>query len=273
MRNTVLKWSIAILITVVAAYYQRTTGPTYELRGKFEVEGVTYKYELPRSHGGEGGQIVSLAIPDTSLHASLHYKRYKLNENWVILHMKREDGVLKAELPHQPPAGKLEYFITVSKNGKTLTIPHETTVVIRFRGEVPPWVLGPHILFMFISMLFANYAGIEAFFKGSKIRKYTLLTCIFLFIGGMIFGPLVQKLAFGSYWTGVPFGFDLTDNKTLIALIFWLLALWRISKSDHPNARWWVILAAVVMLIVFLIPHSIMGSELNYETMSVETGN
>ncbi len=58
---------------------------------------------------------------------------------------------------------------------------------------------------------------------------------LFLFIaGGMILGPLVQYFAFGELWTGIPFGWDLTDNKTLIALIFWILAVVMNRKKDRP---------------------------------------
>ena len=35
-------------------------------------------------------------------------------------------------------------------------------------------------------------------------------------LGGMILGPIVQKYAFGAYWTGIPFGHDLTDAKNLV---------------------------------------------------------
>jgi hypothetical protein len=54
-------------------------------------------------------------------------------------------------------------------------------------------------------------------------------------------------------------------------MIAWLLALWKGRK--RRSARAWVIMAAVVLLAVYSIPHSVMGSELNYETMQVETGN
>ncbi len=274
MNKTWIKWVIAVVITLSAAYYQRATGPSHPLRGKIKLtDQQTLRYRLPRSHGGEGGQVVSIALPDTGFSAVLHFKRYKMNEPYQIIPMERNGETLSAELPHQPPAGKLEYFITIKKKGKEVTLPHEQTVVIRFKGYVPPYVLIPHILLMFLSMLFANYAGIEALFNGPKIKKYTLITVAILFLGGMIMGPIVQKFAFGAYWTGVPFGYDLTDNKTLIAFVFWLLAWWRVAKSGQEKARWWVVLAAFVMLIIFLIPHSMMGSELNYETMSVETGH
>jgi len=274
MNKTWIKWVIAVVITLSAAYYQRATGPSHPLRGKIKLpDQQTLRYRLPRSHGGAGGQVVSITLPDTGFSAFLHFKRYKMKEPYQIVPMARNGETLSAELPHQPPAGKLEYFITLKKEGKEVTLPHDQTVVIRYKGYVPPYVLIPHILLMFLSMLFANYAGIEALLNGPKIRKYTLITVGILFLGGMIMGPIVQKFAFGAYWTGVPFGYDLTDNKTLIAFVFWLLAWWRVAKSGQKEARWWVVLAAFVMLIVFLIPHSMMGSELNYETMSVETGH
>ncbi len=273
MNKTVIKWVLAIVITLAAAAYQRATGPTHPMRGHVSLgPQETVKYALPRSHGGEGGQTVTLTIPDTSVHAVLHFKRFKVQENWQTIPMQRHGAKLSAELPHQPPAGKLEYFITLKKGNSTITVPTKNSVVIRYKGFVPPYVLAPHILLMFLSMLFANYAGLEALFNGPDIKKYTIITVAILFLGGMIMGPIVQKLAFGAYWTGVPFGFDLTDNKTLIAFVFWLIAWWRVAQSGPQKGRWWVVLAFIVMLLVFLIPHSMMGSELNYQTMKVETG-
>jgi hypothetical protein len=76
-------------------------------------------------------------------------------------------------------------------------------------------------------------------------------------------GPLVQKYAFGAYWTGWPFGTDLTDNKTAIALIGWAGAFFAMRGSRRPQL--WALLASVLLLAVFLIPHSMLGSELKYE--------
>ncbi len=86
----------------------------------------------------------------------------------------------------------------------------------------------------------------------------------------MILGPLVQYFAFGDLWTGIPFGWDLTDNKTLIALIFWILAVVMNRKKETP---FYTVLAAVVLLLVFSIPHSLFGSELDYSTGQGNPGN
>ena len=90
-----------------------------------------------------------------------------------------------------------------------------------------------------------------------------------LLIGGMILGPFVQKFAFGEFWTGVPFGWDLTDNKTLIAFVAWVIALAANLKKFRPG---YLIAAAIVTLAIFSIPHSMFGSELNHTTGTVTTG-
>lgn len=271
--NNTLKWILAIVLTLSAAVYQRMTGPTYPKHIKVELSGKEYKFKLPRSHGGQSPQEIKLIIPDTAVKAELHFRRFKMNEDWQIVPFRRQAKELSAELPGQPPAGKLEYFIVFKTPDKTVTVPQQSAVVIRFKGEVPAFVLAPHILCMFLSMLLGMVAFFEALSKGPKIKQFTLWTTVILFVGGMILGPLVQKFAFGAYWTGVPFGWDLTDNKTLIAMVFWFIATWRVLKGDAQQNRWWVVLAVLVMFVVFLIPHSMMGSELNYQTMTVETGH
>ena len=62
----------------------------------------------------------------------------------------------------------------------------------------------------------------------------------------------------------------MTDNKTLIALIAWLIAVWLGSRKE--DSRMAFIIAAVVTIGVFLIPHSVLGSELDRESGQVVTG-
>ena len=175
---------------------------------------------------------------------------------------RSDDGVIAAELPHQPPAGKLEYRILLERGESRLTLPDEGAVVIRFKGDVPASVLIPHIIAMFAAMLLSTRAGLECFSRQPDFKRLVYLTVGLMTLGGMILGPIVQKYAFGEYWTGIPFGTDLTDNKTLIAFVAWLVALVALHKSKHPGR--WIAGAAVVTFAIFLIPHSLFGSELDY---------
>ncbi len=267
MKNWIY-WLLAFIITIGAAIYQRRTGPTYPAIAKFNLAGKNYNLQFTRSHGGKGDAIVELELPE-GFSGTISYRHYPSNEVFKTIKLKRKKGKLYAKLPHQPPAGKLEYFAKITYNGKEIFNNGNKPVRIRFKGKVPAFVLILHILFMFTAMLFSTYSGLLAIFKDKRQRKFVFATFIILFVGGAIFGPIVQKFAFGQLWTGIPFGWDLTDNKTLIALAFWLVAVLTNIKKQRPA---WTILAAVVLLIIFSIPHSMFGSQLNYSTGQVTQG-
>jgi len=268
MKNTLL-WLAAILITLTAAYYQRVTGPTYPERNKVTINGKQYTFDLKRSQTNTHKCEIKLEIPDNTP-GMLYYKKYNVEEEWISVYLIREGHYLTGELPSQPPAGKLEYYVTLlDKSGNLVKIPSEKPVIIRFKGNVPAGVMIPHILIIFFAMLISNLAGLMAAFKNDRHKKYGLWAFWLLTAGGMILGPLVQKFAFGDFWTGVPFGWDLTDNKMLIAFLVWLVAIIMNRKRDRPA---WTIAAALIVLIIFSIPHSLFGSELNYTTGIVTQG-
>jgi hypothetical protein len=265
----ILFWTLAVLITFSAIIYQRKTGPTYDKEVNIRINETEYQFKLIRSHGGETDCRVVLNIPDQHITAKLHYRMYPTNNEWTVAEMERLDDLLTASLPNLPPAGKYEYKIELEKDGKTYPLNNGEPVIIRFKGDVPASILIPHVILMFIAMLLGNLAGIMALFKDPKFRLYTKLTFWTLLVGGLIFGPWVQWHAFGEAWAGVPFAWDLTDNKTLVAFIFWLLALLMNRKKERPA---YTVVAAIVMLIIYSIPHSMYGSQLDPETGEIIQG-
>ncbi|MGB6865336.1 MAG: hypothetical protein WBE11_06555, partial [Candidatus Aminicenantaceae bacterium] len=145
----------------------------------------------------------------------------------------------------------------------------DESAIIRFKDYVPRTILFPHIIVMFLAMLFSTRAGLEALDKNGNTRKLVIWTTGLLFVGGLILGPLVQKYAFGALWTGFPFGYDLTDNKTLIAFLGWMAAL--IAGRKGKPARGWVLGASILLFVVYLIPHSLLGSQLDYSKLNPPT--
>ena len=267
MKRSILLWILALLITLLSAVYQRMTGPTHPVRGKFTLAGQTFAYKLPCAHVIGEDQSVSLAAGEGASEVTLLYRRLNSNDEWRPLPMSVVNGRFSADLPVQPAGGKVQYYINVLQGEETTRIPQTGVIVTRFRHSVPASVLIPHILLMFLGMLLSTRTGLEALKKGSALKAWTWWTLAIIFLGGMVFGPLVQNYAFGEYWTGIPFGIDLTDNKTLIALVVWFIAALRV-KSQH--ARTWVLSAALVTLIAFAIPHSTLGTEVDYRK-TVET--
>ncbi|MFC1628248.1 hypothetical protein ACFL3H_03945 [Gemmatimonadota bacterium] len=261
--KTALIWTIAVVITLASAVYQRMTGPTYPVSGDFELTGSMISFEMERTWEGDTDQEVTVEVPSEAFTGHIEWKRNKVEEAWTTVPMTFSEGMLIGHLPNQPPAGKLEYMVTISEGEEQYTITNgERAIVTRFKGVVPTWVLLPHVLFMFVGMLFSTRTGLEAIFKRDNLKRLIITTFTLLFLGGMILGPVVQKLAFGALWTGVPWGWDLTDNKTLLFMIAWGWALWAVLKGK--NARGPALIASIATLLVYLIPHSVMGSEIDY---------
>jgi hypothetical protein len=267
-------WLLAVVITLAAAVYQRMTGPTYPKRSEIMVNDSIARLKLVRSLSLNQMPEIKLNINDTSVKARLFYKRFNTEEdfqvtNFVYRNTSSRDKGFYAGIPKQPPAGKVQYYFEITDSKGTKFYFEEEPIVIRFKGDVPAFVLIPHIIFIFLAMLFSTAAGLMSVVQNPSHKKFGIWTLILLLAGGFILGPLVQYYAFGELWTGVPFGWDLTDNKTLIALIFWALAVYMNRKQDKPV---YTALAAFVLLLIFSIPHSLFGSELNYTSGQITQG-
>lgn len=272
MKNKYVLWSIAILLTILASIFQKLVGPTHPDWIKTELNATKYSYKLPRSNDGENLAPIKISIADSGISGKVHFRHYPpvKDEQYKSLDFKREGEFLFAELPHQPAAGKLMYYIELTTKDGSVFEKKDNPIVLRYRDPVPDWVLLPHIFFMFFAMMLSNLAGLKAAVKSDGFKKIGKLALISLVIGGFVFGPIMQKYSFGEFWTGVPFGFDLTDNKTLIAFVAWAFALWHGSKKDNSEKAF--IFAALATIVVFLIPHSVLGSELNRDSGQVITG-
>ncbi len=272
----IILWVAAIVLMVVIVIYQRATGPTYPQKGSMELSGSEINYKLLRSHEIGMNAPVEVVAPDKAVIGKIKIKRYKSHDEWSELDMIREGDLLKSELPEQLPAGKVMYHIFVGKDDNNLTALTPEPIVLRYKGVVPLWILYPHIGFMILSFAFAMRVALEAAFKGSEVLKMSYITLGLFAFGGLVLGPLVQWYAFGAFWTGWPFGKtilhfgDLTDNKTLASILIWIFAIIRIKK--HPNQTWWAWLATLVMIAVYLIPHSMLGSEIDFREVEAQTG-
>jgi len=120
------------------------------------------------------------------------------------------------------------------------------------------------VLMMILTLLLSTRAGIAAWTREDAMRPYAYLAAGALLVGGFILGPVALWYAFDVWWEGVPLGWDLTDNKTLIAGLAWLWAV--IRMRGGREARGAILAAAIVTLAVFSIPHSMFGSQVDWTT-------
>ena len=261
MQRKAWQWVLAVVVTLASAVWQRMSGPTYPARGTVTLGGAPVTLKLTRSHGGPGDQPVRVTVPDRAVTGLVVFRRFPTDDPFTVVEMRRDGDVLAAVLPHQPPAGKLEYEVRLTRGEESVTFPPRAAVT-RFKGDVSLWILIPHVIAMFSAMLLSTAAGLRALVPGGEPAFLSRLCLGVLAVGGFVLGPLVQHQAFGALWTGIPFGYDLTDNKTLFAGLAWLAAvvLLRSPRWRRPA----VVAAAVVTLVVFMIPHSVLGSQIDW---------
>jgi hypothetical protein len=284
-----LLWILALVLMLSAAIYQRKTGPTKPFRSDVEFAGQAFTTKLIRTCNSDVDALVTLPELGEDVVAVLFFKRYKTDDpftpapllpagQWLAASVLSEDmaakhaGSLVGILPKQPAAGKLEYYIELHQTGEQLRLPTAGAdpLLIRFKDPVPIQVLLPHIFMMFFAVLIGMRAGLSALFTPALMHAQARTAFIGMSLGGMVLGPIVQKYAFGEYWTGWPYGKDLTDNKMLVMWLAWLAALLALQfiKSNHATwRRGTVLVAALVMSAVYLIPHSMRGSELDYSKL------
>jgi len=251
---------------VAAAAWQRMTGPTHPRRGHAVVAGQDVSWRLLRSSVSGEPFMVVMPAPD-GVTGSVHYRRYPLAEPFHEVAMSRDGGTLVGLLPTQPPAGKLEYYVTLGADGGSVRVPDGPPIVMRFKGDVPAGVLIPHVVAMFFGMMIGVRAALAAALGRPEARRYAWVAVVLIGLGGLVLGPIVQKYAFGAYWTGWPFGEDLTDNKTLAMWLAWVVAVAVLARRREPGdrvARWTVVAACLVTIAVYLVPHSLRGSQLDY---------
>lgn len=256
-------WAFALVLTLASAVWQRLSGPTWPVKGEEVLpSGEKILFRLPRS--AEVGQDLKVLVtvrggPVTGF---VRYRRFPSHEEWQLLALAREGNELSAFLPEQPPAGKLAYQFVLAHEGTIsggAKVPPKP-VVVRFKGHVPAGLLLPHIVAMFLGMMCANRAGFAVLLREENPHRFLWPTLAALALGGLVLGPLVQKAAFGAYWTGFPVGKDLTDTKTLAAVLAWVWA----GIRSRGRRRWPILVAAAITLVVFAIPHSLLGSEIDW---------
>jgi hypothetical protein len=277
---SVLLWILSALLALACFAFQDRTGPTKPLIGEVPTAEGTVHFKFLRSETIGKELMIMLVDPvPARISAYVQYRRYKSDDDWSELAMKpgtfefSRRGVTETVegigigLPSlRERAGKYEYFVYIDDGtGDPVSVTGDRPVFARYKADVPMKVLFMHIIVVFVSMMLAIRTVLEALINGSY-KWMIWATLISLLLGAFLLGPMVQWYAFGVWWSGVPFGYDWTDNKVLLELIFWLLALF--LNLGERRRRGPVYLAGVVTLLVFFIPHSLFGSEYDYRTGS-----
>jgi len=148
---------------------------------------------------------------------------------------------------------------------------------LMFIGHVSTFVLVGHIFPLTATVFFVVMGSLCAIplVRGKQnvrpMSIYFFLATLAAFLGTYPFGFAMNHYAYGTIWEGVPFGTDATDNKTQLLFVFLLFvtlasigsfARGKNGRNIYPPKAlgWFGLLAFAIMLVIYLIPHSIQFS-------------
>ncbi|MDH3890730.1 MAG: hypothetical protein OEV49_06565 [candidate division Zixibacteria bacterium] len=287
----ILRVVIAVILTAVLLYIARTTS-----RGRPEFithtdNGYTFEMTTVPKAPEQAMATIQLKITgDMGAGVKPMFRQSKFGQDettalhkYISLPLLVEDsaaGLYYSNFSTLVRGDRFYYYFEI-RDGTgglraTFTPEEGKSFFIKFIGEVPPYVIGPHIFLMFATVFCVVMAFLHSFkllsggTDAHHLARYIFLAVVASFLGGYPWGFAMNYYAFGGIWEGVPFGTDATDNKTQLLFLYlamiWLVSLGSLSKGKRRDLYspktlgWFGLTAFALLMIVYLIPHSIQFS-------------
>jgi hypothetical protein len=280
----VWKIVVAFFFTLLLLFFTRKTTAVRSVYKVVENSGIRIEhFTVPKQVGNEI-PVISAKVEGAS-EVRLVYKIGKDGEyQSVNMNPKPgEENIFSASIPLHPKGMKAWYYIEAigsKENGEIkITLPEKNQGTVKpirhkFEGVVPAYIVIPHVFSIFAAFFFATLTLFSAI--DLKRRKITLrksvrlcaITLLLLFIGFFPFGWAMNHFAFGVLWEAFPFGKDVTDNKSQIMFLFWLVTLFTVKgtlwskdeRKDLVSDRGFstlVIVSFIATMLILAIPHSL----------------
>ena len=269
-----------ILLTVVLLFLARQLSMNRPEEVEISAGGIKLRHTTVFEQVGDGCPVLFLDISSEAVDIArtdlVYFESDRDTEKREKM-LEMEAGRWKGSLPGRAKGNRLRYYFEVeTADGGSLRLPEEGVVgfLVKYKGEVSGFVLLLHVIFMFGAFFFMVEAALCALrlLAGDENKRMTMLMVrwliFFTFLGGWPLGFILNGQRFGPIWEGFPFGYDITDNKTQLMFIFWLVTIilsWssfigKGEKADHVGRKGFaiaVLTSFILSLAIFLIPHSL----------------
>ena len=191
------------------------------------------------------------------------------------------DGLFTASLPTREKNTRYAMFIEVTDGANVLaSLPEKALEENHFYGisyKTDPNKFGlmVHIVLMLVALMLLIHAFYYAFNYFWNRQDWIIgKSASSLFWGILCYGisafPLgiwIEYEKYGTYWTGFPLGWDVTDSKTLFNFVYWAVVVILVkgtifSKNKAKNLisyktyAWVAFIGGILTMVVrFAIPH------------------
>lgn len=252
MKQSIILWTAAAIITLLAGYAQSIKSPYYPVNGTITVVSGYASFSFDKVYRGKGGYPVWIVADFKGLKGELRWRNLNNNGEWQIIQMQPKGEALYAEIPAHPPLSKVEYRVTLNDQGKTFLVPQTEIANIQFLGHVPSQIMMFYYITLFAGILLGIRTGFEVFMEKPRIKMYTIFTLISFFAFTLIFSTVKRGCELGAIGgTKILPISDLFNSGPVLLFILWIAALILIFNSKKYKI--WAALSALGTIIIFLL--------------------
>lgn len=247
-------WTLSLAIALVAPLYHYERGPQAPVRGTKDVGGAIVQFALAKKHSGSGDAEVRVAPVPVSMEGTLLWRPSGAQDGFTYVRMERTGNGLTGRIPHQPAGRSAEYRVVLQNWGERVWLTGPAVPML-FQNDVPAALWASHLLLLFLGLIFASRAGLEAWLaKEPKLHVLARNAFVLLMLGGVGAGSVLQFVTVGSAWTGWPLGSGTTSALTLAAALLWAPAV-LLVRRNRRFSRVMVLAAAMATISAFFAAH------------------
>ncbi|MGB8319489.1 MAG: hypothetical protein WCE54_15250 [Ignavibacteriaceae bacterium] len=251
MKQTIILWTGAFVISFLFGFANRLISPEYPVTGSFGINMKKVIYKFEKVYRGNDNYKIVLGTEVDSLNGSIMWRVKDSNSGWNASPMKFSANTLTGVIPHQPPSTLVEYRVKVWKDSRTFYLPLNGKVIMKYLGSVPSSIMGFYFFTLYLALFFSVRTGLDYFNENQKIKKLSLFTIMIWIANVIVFNPVKRSYELSTRIgsTVLPIT-DLFDIRHLDLLIIWLLGI--ILIFNLKNYKIWAAIISGATLIAFL---------------------
>jgi hypothetical protein len=247
MKQIIILWSGAFLITFLSVYFENILSPYYPTTGSIGINGQKVSYKFDKVFRGKENYTVMIRTDLPDLKGKLKWQKIEKKNSWNSVQMITGNGILYAEILKQPPKRIVKYEVELINKDSTYTLPQ---CEIQFLGAVPSMIMFLFYFSLFGGILLSTRTGMEYFNENQKIKKLSLFTITFFFVLAIAVTPLKKSYELEAINKTVPPITELFDYQSLLLLLLWLIGMAVVFKMKNPKPA--ALALSIITILIFL---------------------
>lgn len=252
MKEQLILWTSALVITFLTAYMGNLTGRYYPLTGTVGINGKKVTFKFDRLYRGNDGYSIILQKDLKDASAYIIWKKEQ-DKYFNRVQMKDSGEVFKGSIPPQKPLTHIIYRCEILQNGRSYYLPYDRSVKMTVLGKVTSTAMNLYYFFLFGGILLSVRGALEYFNQNRKVKVYAMFTSIFIFCYTIAVTPFKATYELAAINKSVPSPEKLFNLQAVLLLFLWIAGMTLIIGKKNPGIRA-IIFSALTILIYLLVP-------------------